>query len=47
MSDIVVKVLDLARLQAGATRVQADWHPIEEVIGGALSRLRPSSPAIA
>ena len=41
MSDIVVKVLDLARLQAGATRVQADWHPIEEVIGSALSRLAP------
>ena len=41
MSDIVVKVLDLARLQAGATRVQADWHPIEEVIGGALSRTAP------
>jgi two-component system sensor histidine kinase KdpD len=41
MSDIVVKVLDLARLQAGATRVHADWHPIEEVIGSALSRLAP------
>ena len=41
MSEIVVKVLDLARLQAGATRVQADWHPIEEVIGGALSRTAP------
>jgi two-component system sensor histidine kinase KdpD len=41
MSDIVVKVLDLARLQAGATRVQADWHPIEEVIGAAISRMSP------
>ena len=41
MSDIVVKVLDLARLQAGATRVQADWHSIEEVIGSALTRLAP------
>jgi two-component system sensor histidine kinase KdpD len=41
MSDIVVKVLDLARLQAGATRVQADWHPVEEVIGSALSRMGP------
>ncbi len=39
MSDIVVKVLELARLQAGATRVQAEWHPIEEVIGSALSRM--------
>ncbi|MGZ8263370.1 MAG: DUF4118 domain-containing protein [Burkholderiales bacterium] len=41
MSDIVVKVLDLARLQAGATRVQADWHSIEEVIGAALTRTAP------
>jgi two-component system sensor histidine kinase KdpD len=41
MSDVVAKVLDLARLQAGARRVEADWHPIEEVIGAALSRLAP------
>ncbi len=39
MSEVVAKVLDLARLQAGATRVNADWHPVEEVVGSALSRL--------
>jgi two-component system sensor histidine kinase KdpD len=39
MSDVVAKVLDFARLQAGARRVQADWHPVEEVIGDALSRM--------
>ena len=39
MSEVVAKVLDLARLQAGATRVHADWHPVEEVVGGALARL--------
>jgi two-component system sensor histidine kinase KdpD len=41
MSDIVVKVLDLARLQAGTTRVHAEWHPIEEVIVSAISRMGP------
>ncbi len=39
MSEVVTKVLDLARLQAGATRVNADWHPVDEVVGSALSRL--------
>ncbi|MGC2520970.1 MAG: DUF4118 domain-containing protein, partial [Burkholderiales bacterium] len=39
MSEVVGKVLDLARLQAGATRVNAEWHPLEEVVGGAISRL--------
>ncbi len=39
MSDVMAKVLDLARLQAGATRVKAEWHSVEEVIGAALSRL--------
>jgi two-component system sensor histidine kinase KdpD len=39
MSEIVGKVLDLARLQAGATRVNADWQSVEEVVGSAISRL--------
>ena len=39
MSEVIAKVLDLARLQAGATRVNAGWHPVEEVVGSALSRL--------
>jgi two-component system sensor histidine kinase KdpD len=39
MSEVIAKVLDLARLQAGATRVHMEWHPIEEVIGAALARL--------
>jgi two-component system sensor histidine kinase KdpD len=38
MSEVVAKVLDLARLQSGATRVQAGWHPVEEVVGSALAR---------
>ncbi|HEX2831000.1 MAG TPA: DUF4118 domain-containing protein, partial [Burkholderiales bacterium] len=39
MSDVIAKVLDLAKLQAGATRVQLEWQPVEEVVGAALSRL--------
>jgi two-component system, OmpR family, sensor histidine kinase KdpD len=40
MSEVVAKVLDLARLQSGAARVQRDWHPVEEIVGSALARLR-------
>ena len=40
MSEVVAKVLDLARLQSGAARVARDWHPIEEIVGSALARLR-------
>ncbi len=49
MSEVVAKVLDLARLQAGATRVNADWHPVGEVVGSALARLsdRLAGPRIA
>lgn len=39
MSEVVTKVLDLARLQGGATRVRPDWHDLEEVVGSALARL--------
>jgi two-component system sensor histidine kinase KdpD len=45
MGEVMAKVLDLARLQAGATRVQPGWHPIEEVIGAALARLAPKLTA--
>lgn len=40
MGDVVTKVLDLARLQSGAARVAPDWHPLEEIVGAALARLR-------
>ena len=39
MSEVVTKVLDLARLQAGGTRIHPDWHEVEEVVGSALARL--------
>jgi two-component system sensor histidine kinase KdpD len=40
MSEVVAKVLDLARLQSGAARVTRDWHPVEEIVGAALTRLK-------
>ncbi len=40
MSEVVAKVLDLARLQSGAARVARDWHPVEEIVGSALARLK-------
>ena len=39
MSEVVAKVLDLARLQAGATHVNAEWHSLEEIVGAALARV--------
>ncbi len=40
MSEVVAKVLDLARLQSGAAHLARDWHPIEEIVGSALARSR-------
>jgi signal transduction histidine kinase len=41
MSEVMAKVLDLARLQAGATRLDLGWHAVEEVIGAGLARTEP------
>jgi len=35
----VKNLLDMTRLEAGAVRIQKEWHPIEEVVGAALTRL--------
>lgn len=32
-------LLDMTRLEAGAVRLQKEWHAIEEIIGAALTRL--------
>jgi two-component system sensor histidine kinase KdpD len=32
-------LLDMTRLEAGAVRLQKEWHPLEEVVGAALTRL--------
>jgi two-component system sensor histidine kinase KdpD len=39
LNRLVVNLLDMTRLQAGALKVQKEWQPIEEVIGASLSRL--------
>jgi two-component system sensor histidine kinase KdpD len=34
-------LLDMTRLESGAVEVRKEWHSLEEVVGGALERLRP------
>jgi two-component system, OmpR family, sensor histidine kinase KdpD len=41
MSGIVTNVLDMARLQAGAVRLNLQWYPMEEVVGGVLTKMSP------
>jgi two-component system sensor histidine kinase KdpD len=36
---LVRNLLDITRLEAGAVQVQKQWHPFEEVVGAALTRL--------
>ena len=40
MSELVNKVLDMARLQAGAVQLDRQWYPLEEIVGSVLTRLR-------
>jgi len=35
----VKNLLDMTRLEAGAVRLQKEWHSLEEVVGAALNRL--------
>jgi two-component system sensor histidine kinase KdpD len=35
----VRNLLDMTRLEAGAVHLQKEWHPLEEVVGAALTRL--------
>lgn len=39
MSGMVTNVLDMARLQAGAVRLRLEWYPVEEVVGGVLTKM--------
>jgi two-component system sensor histidine kinase KdpD len=49
----VRNLLDMTRLQSGAVRPNKEWHPLEEIVGAALSRLerrlksRPVSTRLA
>ncbi|MBL8302160.1 MAG: DUF4118 domain-containing protein, partial [Ideonella sp.] len=41
MNALVDNLLDMARLEAGAVRLNRAWLPLEEVVGGALSACAP------
>jgi two-component system sensor histidine kinase KdpD len=40
MATLANNILDMARLDAGAVRLNRDWVPLEEIVGGVLTRLR-------
>ncbi|MCV2423056.1 DUF4118 domain-containing protein [Paucibacter sp. DJ2R-2] len=42
ISAMVNNLLDMARLQSGAVRLNRQWQPIEEVVGTALQSLQPA-----
>jgi two-component system sensor histidine kinase KdpD len=39
LNRLVANLLSMSRLESGAMRLTRDWHPIDEVIGSALTRL--------
>jgi len=39
LNRLVHNLLEMTRLEAGALRVQREWHPLEEIVGAALGRL--------
>ena len=39
MADLVVKVLDMTRLEAGGIALARDWHSLAEIAGAVLRRL--------
>jgi two-component system sensor histidine kinase KdpD len=36
---LVRNLLDMTRLESGAVQLQKEWHPFEEIVGAALTRL--------
>ena len=40
MSSLVNNILDMARLDAGVLELNREWHPVEEIIGTALTLLQ-------
>jgi two-component system sensor histidine kinase KdpD len=40
MNALVNNLLDMARLQAGAVKLNLEWQPLEEVVGSALKAMR-------
>jgi two-component system sensor histidine kinase KdpD len=41
MTRLVNNILDMARLEGGAVRLDRQWYPLEEIVGGVLARLKP------
>jgi two-component system sensor histidine kinase KdpD len=41
MSALVNNLLDMARLESGAVRLDLQWQPVEEVVGSALAAVEP------
>jgi two-component system sensor histidine kinase KdpD len=41
---LVKNLLDITRLEAGAVQLRKEWHPLEEVVGAALTRLEGRLP---
>jgi K+-sensing histidine kinase KdpD len=39
LEQLVVNLLDMTRLEAGALKLKTDWVPIEEVVGSAVTRI--------
>lgn len=39
MSDLTIKILEMARLEAGSIRLNRQWYEAEEILGSALCRL--------
>jgi two-component system sensor histidine kinase KdpD len=42
LQQLVTNLLDLARMQSAGVRLNKEWHPLEEIVGSALSRLGPA-----
>ncbi|MDT8999415.1 DUF4118 domain-containing protein [Paucibacter sp. APW11] len=42
VSAMVNNLLDMARLQSGAVRLNLQWQPVEEVVGAALQAMQPT-----
>ena len=42
MNAMVVNLLDMARLEAGAVPMRREWQPLEEVVGSALAACAPA-----
>jgi two-component system sensor histidine kinase KdpD len=40
LSKLVGNLLDMTRLESGAFQLKRDWHPIDEILGAAVQRLR-------